>query len=292
MRLDDSVSAAISRRWESVRALIDDAIERYLEGLPEAAVVEAAKYIARGGKRLRGFLLVSFAEALGASVSDALDAAVAVELVHASSLALDDIIDEDLTRRGSAAAWVRLGLKKTVMVSNILIPFAQKIVYERYGAVALERTVRAWLDISRGEVLDAFIDGERAGKETYMEMVRLKTGSLFRLSAELGAIAAGRIDLLEEASRLGEILGITYQIADDIRDSSDPLKVQREPGLKLFLKWASSLGRAYSTIDFFLAKAQRIISSIFKDTQYIIYELPRFIINAMLYPRVRSAATG
>ena len=265
-----------------MRASIDSALESFLDELPEARVVDVAKYIAMGGKRLRGFLVVEVAESLGAGEEAALDAAVAVELVHASSLALDDIIDEDYTRRGLEAAWVRFGLKKTVMVSNLLIPFAQRIVYSRYGALALERTVQAWLDISRGEVVDAFLPPDKLAPDAYLEMIRLKTGALFRLSAELGVIAAGREDLLRAAGEYGETLGITYQIADDLRDSEDPKRVEREPSLRLFLRWAGGREKPLKVIEELITKAEQLAEELDGARASALRVLPRFVVDAML----------
>lgn len=280
--MDSGGAGVILERWRRARAEIDTAIEAALSELPEAGVVEAARYIARGGKRLRGFLLLEIAEALGGDRSKAIDAAVAVELVHAASLALDDIIDEDLTRRGFEAAWVKLGVKKTVMVSNLLIPYAQEIVARNYGPRALERTVAAWLDISRGEVIDAFMPPEMLDKNAYLEMVRLKTGALFRLSAELGVLAAGRDDILGEAARLGEVIGMVYQVADDIRDSRDPVRVEREPSLRLFLRWASPLEKAYEFIERTLDEVKKMIASMLDGVDTVLRELPEFIVSAML----------
>ncbi len=272
----------LTTQWRSIRSAIDEAIERTLRRLPEAEAVEAARYIAMGGKRLRGFILLELAQALGAKLEDAIDAAVAVELVHAASLALDDIIDEDLTRRGNEAAWIRYGLKKTVMVSNLLIPFAQTIVYKRYGKLALERTVEAWLNISRGEVIDAFVPLEKLAPNSYLEMVRLKTGALFKLSAELGVLAAGRSDLLKKAGELGEKLGIMYQIADDIRDSSDPDKLKKEPSLRLFKMWAPSPDQAHRKIRELLEETMRLMRELVSAGHTVLELIPGFVIKAML----------
>ncbi|ALL00607.1 geranylgeranyl pyrophosphate synthase [Pyrodictium delaneyi] len=289
-------SNQLLEHWREMRQLIDDAIERWLKELPEAKAIDAARYIAMGGKRLRGFLVLEVARSLGARVEDGLDAAVAVELVHAASLALDDIIDEDITRRGAEAAWVKYGLKKTVMVSNLLIPFAQRIVAERYGEEALRRTVQAWLDISRGEVLDAFTSPEELHPDSYIEMIRLKTGALFRLAAELGVIAAGRYSLIDIASKYGETIGIMYQIADDLRDSNDKEKVRSEPSLQLFLRWlnGSGVNKAYTMIKTLLSKA---IDFSIKITGNLhdsyLSHLPGFIVNAMLgwVPQVVTRGT-
>ena len=275
--------AELLERWRQLKTRIDAAIEDRLKELPEAEAISVAKYIALGGKRLRGFLVVEFASSLGADEDDALDAAVAVELVHAASLALDDIIDEDIVRRGKKAAWVSFGIKKAVMVSNILIPFAQNIVYQRYGSLALLRTVAAWLDISRGEVIDAFYDADRIDPSLYIEMVRLKTGALFRLSAELGAIVAKAYDIIDSVSEIGENIGIMYQVADDIRDSNDPVK-RNEPGLRLFRRWLNGKGpeKALSFIKNMLMRTHILLDKTFGERSSAIRMLPELIVNAML----------
>ncbi len=275
--------AELLERWRQLKTRIDAAIEDRLKELPEAEAISVAKYIALGGKRLRGFLVVEFASSLGADEDDALDAAVAVELVHAASLALDDIIDEDIVRRGKKAAWVSFGIKKAVMVSNILIPFAQNIVYQRYGSLALLRTVAAWLDISRGEVIDAFYDADHIDPLLYIEMVRLKTGALFRLSAELGAIVAKAYDIIDSVSEIGENIGIMYQVADDIKDSNDPMK-RNEPGLRLFRRWLNGKGpeKALSFIKNMLMRTHVLLDKTFGERGSAIRMLPELIVNAML----------
>ncbi len=282
-REDIETYAELLERWRQLKTRIDTAIEDRLKELPESRAITVAKYIALGGKRLRGFLVLELASSLGADIDEALDAAVAVELVHAASLALDDIIDEDTIRRGKSSAWVSFGIKKTVMVSNILIPFAQNIVYQRYGSLALLRTVAAWLDISKGEVIDAFYNPESVDPSMYIEMVRLKTGSLFRLSAELGAIAAKAYDLLDIVSEIGENIGIMYQVADDIRDSSDPAKSQ-EPGLRLFRRWINGGGaeKALEFIKEMITRTHMLLDKTFRDKSMVVRMLPEFIVNAML----------
>jgi len=273
----------VLERWRAVKERVDAAIEEALRRLPEADAIEAARYIAMGGKRLRAFIVVEVASALGADLEEALDAAVAVELVHAASLALDDIIDEDVVRRGSEAAWIRYGVKKTVMVSNLLIPYAQQMVSNRYGAEALRRTVKAWLDISRGEVMDAFMPLGPGG-DAYLEMIRLKTGALFRLSSELGVLAARRPDLLPLASEYGETIGIVYQIADDIRDSRDPEKVMKEPSLRLFKKWAPTEEKAISVMKMFLERARELADRFLGTIDTVVKMIPDFVVSAMLGP--------
>ncbi len=277
-------AAEIAERWEAWRARIDELIGRVVSSVPAAAAVGVARYIAEGGKRLRGFLTILVAEELGGRGDDALDAAVAVELVHASSLALDDIIDGDTVRRGRPAAWVAFGVARTVMVSNLLIPLAQSMVFRRYGDLALRRTVEAWLDASLGEVYDAFYSPDELPPEAYLRIARLKTGALFRLAAELGAIAAGRDDLLAAAGGYGEALGLAYQVADDLVDLALELQgreVRPSTGYALFKRLVgSSTSRAFELLRGVVGEASRLAEAM--PGVRLLPHVPSFMVNAML----------
>lgn len=270
----------IRELWREARRLLDQAIEDTVSGLPEAGAVEAARYITGGGKRFRGFLVIVVCRALGGTVEDALEAAVAVELVHASSLALDDIIDADLYRRGKPSSWLTEGVSKTVMVSNLLVPMAQEIVYKAYGDKALALTVRAWLDTSRGEVLDAF-----TGDADYLETVRLKTGALFRLAAQLGAVAAGAWRLVEDLGGYGELLGIAYQVADDTVDLALGRDTQ---GARMLVSWLGtrSIDKAVDAAYSYAARASEVAEKLTGCS--VLREIPFFMVKAML----REAGLG
>ncbi len=283
MLLDDDALVAV---WKRRKELIDKGLERVLVELPEAVAVDVAKYIVEGGKRLRGFLVIEVAEALGGKAEKALDAAVAIELVHAASLALDDIIDNDYVRRGKPAAWIAFGIPKTVMVSNLLIPYAQRIVFNSYGVEALRRTVNAWLDVSRGEVLDAFIPLESMAPEMYVAIVRLKTAALFRLAAELGAIAAGKNNLADELGRYGEILGVAYQFADDIVDAVREERgeeVAETKGYILFKRYCKGdIAYALRKLRELVEEAVTLSHKLFGETSTVLTRLPVFMVKAML----------
>jgi len=208
---------SIKDYWASRKPLLEDRLREVLEGVEEARAVEVARYIAEGGKRFRGMLTMLTCEALGGRVEEALDAAVAIELVHASSLALDDIIDKDTYRRGKPASWVVYGVSKTILVSDLLVPLAQLLV-ERYGLETVARTARAWLEVTRGEILDVFTPGVD-GSGLYWRIIDYKTASLFELAIYLGVRAAGAGDSEYAGfSRYGRLLGEAYQVADDIVD--------------------------------------------------------------------------
>ncbi len=200
--------------------------------LGEGGTLELARYIALGGKRLRGITILLISDSLGGDRKRSLRAAVAVELVHASSLAIDDIIDADTTRRGKPASWLVHGVSRTVLVSNMLIPKAQMLVYD-LGFNAVKSVVDTWFSITLGEVLDVFSD-----TRDYIRVIDLKTASLFQLSMELGCLAAGRRDLVDELREYGLYVGRAYQIADDMVDSTKSIKRgELDKPVIRFLEW-------------------------------------------------------
>ncbi|MEB3845150.1 MAG: polyprenyl synthetase family protein [Desulfurococcales archaeon] len=235
------VEARLYEEWLEARDLIESRIAETIERLGSDGLPEVARYISEGGKRFRGFLVILTAKAYGARPEDAVDAAVAIELVQAASLAIDDIVDVDKIRRNRKASWLVHGIGKTVLSSLLLIPVAQRMV-EKLGVRALYHVIRAWEATVRGEILDVFLVDELK-PEDYLELVRLKTGSLFKLSLILGYLSSERktdnkIRLLEA---YGDKLGILYQIADDLADYARYVRGEKEkldPGEKLYLKWA------------------------------------------------------
>jgi len=226
-------------KWLSSRLIIEDRLRGVLSRLGDDALPDVARFIVEGGKRFRGFLTIIMAEALGGRPEDAADAAAAIELVQAASLAIDDIIDRDTERRGKASAWRRFGISRTILVSLILIPVAQRIV-EKLGFTALFHVIRSWEATVRGEVADSIL-ASRLGPDKYLRVIELKTAALFKLATLLGAMSAGVRDraLLNRVGEYGRLLGIVYQIADDIADytRSD----RHGPGEELFAKWARTL---------------------------------------------------
>jgi len=221
---------------DSRREIIEQRIREELSEYEEE-IKEVAKYIVHGGKRLRGVLALLMAEALGGSVEKSLNAAIAIEMVHSASLALDDIIDGDLFRRGKPSSWVKYGISHTVLVSNFLIPKAQLLI-KIYGFEALINVISAWLQTTIGEILDAFGETMPLSSQ-YEKIIDLKTGSVFKMATYLGSKSANADEeAIKVASEYGRYLGLLYQIVDDLTDvlSGDPKKLESK-SIKLYLEW-------------------------------------------------------
>jgi Geranylgeranyl pyrophosphate synthase len=158
-------------------------------------------------------LVILVCEALGGRLEDALPGAVAIELAHAASLDLDDIIDFDVIRRGRLTEWVRKGIAKTVLSSHALVATAMEIVRKHYSIDALNWIVETYKRMVKGEIMDL------EEMSMYEAVIAAKTASLYAAAAVLGAVAAKKQEYKQLARGYGFNVGMAFQIADDIVDT-------------------------------------------------------------------------
>lgn len=204
------------------------ALENRLDALlpREGRIAESMRYaVLSGGKRIRAFLVVEGAGLFGAS--GALDAAAAVECIHAYSLVHDDLpaMDDDDLRRGKPTLHIKWDEATAVLAGDALQAQAFEILANMQASdgakLALLKSL-AYASGAQGMVLgqDLDIAAESADSPlTLPEITRLqalKTGALIRWSAGAGAVLAGESPAALHA--YAEALGNAFQIQDDILD--------------------------------------------------------------------------
>ncbi|MBS7629621.1 polyprenyl synthetase family protein [Candidatus Bathyarchaeota archaeon] len=179
----------------------------------------------KGGKRCRATLLLLCAEMLDCRMERALDAAVAIELIHTSSIIFDDIIDNEKIRRNSQPLHIAFGEGVAITCGLFLASKAVEIL-SHYDSKEIMRAIgTAIVTMSQGEMLDVFSQGEE-GVEEYLKIISFKTGAMFSASAEIGALVAGASrDQVECLSECGRLIGISFQMRDDIADLNDGEKM-------------------------------------------------------------------
>jgi geranylgeranyl pyrophosphate synthase len=210
------VRAKIGRQGtETIRALLDKALRLPL-----------LDFLGRPGKAFRGQLVRQSFTLAGGRGSCPRSVPLAVELLHAGSLIVDDIEDGSLTRREGPALHQAYGLPLALNAANWLYFFALSLfsndpdlmprTRQQLQATAQE----ALLVCHLGQALDLGATvGElpqSAVREIVAHTTRLKTGSLMSLSASLGATAAGADETSTNALReFGEAVGVGLQMLDD-----------------------------------------------------------------------------
>jgi geranylgeranyl pyrophosphate synthase len=174
-----------------------------------------------GGKRLRPLLVCLTAGVPPPESEGLVQAAVAVELVHAATLVHDDVLDGAALRRGRPTVVAAGGRKMATATGDLLFARAFAELARGGSAASVRVLSRASSELALGELMqraDAF-DGT-IGVERYLERCRLKTAVLFRAACELGALAGGGRCL--SLAPFGEQIGLAFQILDDVLDVSGP----------------------------------------------------------------------
>lgn len=195
---------------------------------PSMAVYEPIRHVVEaGGKRIRPTLCLLACEAVGGDVKKALPTAVAIELVHTFTLIHDDVMDEDMIRRGRPTAAAIWGNPIAITAGDGLfaIAFRQIAQNARVPGVRRETTLQliqmladTCLGLSQGQTMDLLLEEDPDPTiETYMEMIRLKTGVLLEFALKAGAILGGGSDSqVEMIGKFGAPLGMAFQIKDDL----------------------------------------------------------------------------
>lgn len=188
-----------------------------------------AKYFVRGGKRFRPILTVLVAQALDENgIDKARDFALAVEFMQSFSLAADDIIDHDETRRGQPAAWVIEGLGKAFFAA--IGGLVTSVQYLFTSPNALKIGVQTLQAMARGAI-NELSELKPFTRDFLINTIILKTGVLFATATQLGAIAVDAPMSVEEKFRkYGLNLGIAYQIQDDLNDIVKSIKSGKPVG--------------------------------------------------------------
>lgn len=183
------------------------------------------------GKRRRGGLILVLGRLFGAPPGKVVAAAAAVEIIHLASLIHDDVVDGAHLRRARPALQRVHGSAAALLYGDLLFSRGISLV-NRLGEPKLtELLLETVSAICGGEILET---RERENfpweEETYLEIITLKTASLFEYSCQAPAILAGfsppRLKVLK---KLGRDLGLAYQIADDCLDFSPAGRTGKTP---------------------------------------------------------------
>ncbi len=233
----------ITEKLAEYNKLIENRInELYPESdLPYAKVLNAARYsLLLGGKRIRPAIVLEFCKLCGGNSEDALDFAVALEMIHTYSLIHDDLpcMDNDDMRRGKPSCHKAFGEDIALLAGDTLLTEAFFVASN--ANVSPEKALSAVSFLSAnaglhgmigGQVLDLSFEEKTPEAAELQDMYMRKTGALLIAAASLGCIAAGKTDeqTLKSAAKYGYNLGLAFQIIDDILDVTSNEKTLGKP---------------------------------------------------------------
>ena len=172
------------------------------------------------GKRLRPLMALLSGGALGPITPEHIDLAVVVELIHIATLVHDDIVDEAERRRSQPTVNARWGNSLSVLLGDCLFAHALSLSANFENAEVGRAIARAAREVCTGEIIQTQRRFDlHLAIDDYFRIIQMKTGSLFAVAAELGAVLSGAdpataAGLREFAMRVGT----AYQIYDDCLD--------------------------------------------------------------------------
>ena len=178
-------------------------------------------HLSSGGKRLRALLTLGSAKLTGYKENGRdINLAACVELIHSATLLHDDVIDESKLRRGSQTTNSIWGNQSSILVGDYLLSRCFEMMVEDGDLEVLKLLSSTSAKIAQGEVMQLQHKGEAdLLEETYLDIISLKTASLFSAATKTGACLSQSNEKEKKAlESYGKNLGLAFQIADDALD--------------------------------------------------------------------------
>jgi geranylgeranyl pyrophosphate synthase len=206
------------------------------------------RMLAAGGKRLRPRITLLANHACGGNALEHLYLAAYMELIHVATLIHDDVVDHAQMRRGVNATAIDYGNRVSVLAGDYLFAWIFKNVTANYPAPIPHILSATLASICDGEVLQLRSLGDLdLPLETYIDVARKKTATLFAASAECGAVMGGGDRVAIDALRaFGDAYGVAFQMNDDLLDMTADERTLGKPV-------GNDLGERKMTIPLILA---------------------------------------
>jgi heptaprenyl diphosphate synthase len=199
---------------------IEAGLRSLIERDPDEVARPMADLVAAGGKRIRPALVLLAAKCGRYDIRTLTPAAIAVELTHAATLVHDDVIDRAQVRRGRPTVAAQLGDEAAIVVGDFYFAkaYEQAALTDSPEVVAI--LARAVMDICAGEVRQQGIRHHYGTDvDEYMRRIGAKTATLLAACCDIGALLGGIDQSRRSAlSNYGRLLGLAFQIADDVLD--------------------------------------------------------------------------
>jgi len=211
-RLLDPIGVELGR----VEEALAEQVRKFAPG-----VTDYVGYVLGGtGKRLRPALALLAAGVTGRIDENHITLAVVVELIHVATLVHDDVLDEAELRRGLPTSNSRWGNEVSVLLGDCLFAHSLRLASAFPTTTVCQRISEASNTVCSGEILQNRKRFDlNLELEQYLEIIGMKTGSLFAVSCELGAVLnAAPPRVVKSLQGFGSNLGIAYQMCDDCVD--------------------------------------------------------------------------
>ena len=212
----EQIKSPISAEFEVFKQKFDASLQSSNPLLGE--VINFIKQ--RKGKMMRPILTLLMAKLYGEIEDSTYYAAISLELLHTASLVHDDVVDESDKRRGQSSVNAIYDNKVSVLVGDYLLATSLTNAAMTTDVQLVELVSRLGQALSEGEIIQlSNTNASDFSEDVYFDVIKKKTAALFSTAAEAGARSVKSSDeMANNAALFGELLGIAFQIKDDIFD--------------------------------------------------------------------------
>ena len=212
----EQIKSPISAEFEVFKQKFDASLQSSNPLLGE--VINFIKQ--RKGKMMRPILTLLMAKLYGEIEDSTYYAAISLELLHTASLVHDDVVDESDKRRGQSSVNAIYDNKVSVLVGDYLLATSLTNAAMTTDVQLVELVSRLGQALSEGEIIQlSNTNASDFSEDVYFDVIKKKTAALFSTAAEAGARSVKSSDeMAKNAALFGELIGIAFQIKDDIFD--------------------------------------------------------------------------
>ena len=221
---------------------VDKFIKNYFNMQKYSELIPAMKYgTLFGGKKIRSTIILNTSKIFNINFNQIINVCAAVECIHSYSLIHDDLpcMDNDRLRRGKPSTHIKFGESTAILAGNSLLTLAFEMIADQ--KFKLDTNIKLSLikklsecaghvGIAGGQFLDLNYEKKNINFKKFINMQRKKTGKLFEFCCLAPAIVAKKnIKTQKEMSKVGEELGLLFQIAEDLLDVKGSKKSTGKP---------------------------------------------------------------
>lgn len=224
----DLIKQPVAKELEEFRGLFEDSLTS-----TDPLLGEVLSYVKkRSGKMMRPILVMLMAKLFGTLSDSTFHAALSLELLHTASLIHDDVVDESNERRGQSSVNAIYNNKVSVLVGDYMLATSLKHAAHTGKVELVELVACLGQELSEGEILQLGNTGkEDFAEDTYFDIIRKKTAALFKISAQSGAVSVNASpEEAMKAALFGEMIGMAFQIKDDIFDYFENAELGKPTG--------------------------------------------------------------
>ncbi len=244
----------IKKKLKKNAKKVDKFLINYLKSQNRSLLIKPMKYgIISGGKKIRSSIILDTGKIYNLSEKKLISICAAVECIHSYSLIHDDLpcMDNDSIRRGKPSTHIKFGEASAVLAGSSLLTLAFEIITNKKFSLnsKIKNEIASYLascsghtGIAGGQELDLKYENKRKSINQIIEMQKKKTGKLFNFCLYSVGVVANK-DKSEKLflSKLGEEIGLLFQLADDFLDKKGSLNLIGKPVKKDNKKGKSTL---------------------------------------------------